>query len=274
MKHFLQNQEFQLDEILFQKRNKSYGAYNLRYNSDNILTKSMFVGVFFFGLLAATPLILNSFKEAPPKITFDNSGEHVLNKIPETPDIKKPEVVVPPKTVATVNTQVPTPVNKPVKDDPPAKVSDLDKAVGGFENVKGDPPVVHFQPPATVSTTGGGDEKVVIDPPKKVIDNTIKTKVDVEANFEEGIKAFRSKVVQNFDTSDFEGIGDKVTTTITFVVEKDGSISEVKSNGNNTEFNKEAEKTIKKVKGKWIPAKIDGEPVRSYFRFPISMMFE
>ena len=274
MKHFLQNQEFQLDEILFQKRNKSYGAYNLRHNSESILTKSMFVGVAFFGLLAATPLILNSFKEAPPKITFDNSGEHILDKIPETPEIKKPEVVVPPKAVATVNTQVPTPVNKPIKDDPPAKVSELDKAVGGFENVKGDPPIVQFQPPANIPTTGGGGEKVVIDPPKKVVDNTIKTRVDVEANFEDGIKAFRNKVVQNFDTSYFDGLGDKVTTTITFVVEKDGSISEVKSNGNNTEFNKEAEKTIRKIKGKWIPAKIDGEPVRSYFKFPISMMFE
>ena len=39
-------------------------------------------------------------------------------------------------------------------------------------------------------------------------------------------------------------------------------------------FNKEAEKTIKGIKGKWNPAKFQGENVRSYFRFPISMQFE
>jgi hypothetical protein len=40
------------------------------------------------------------------------------------------------------------------------------------------------------------------------------------------------------------------------------------------DFNKEAEKTIKGIKGKWNPAKFQGENVRSYFRFPISMQFE
>ena len=39
-------------------------------------------------------------------------------------------------------------------------------------------------------------------------------------------------------------------------------------------FNKEAEKTIRNIKGKWMPAKLNGKNVRSYFNFPISMQFE
>jgi protein TonB len=47
-----------------------------------------------------------------------------------------------------------------------------------------------------------------------------------------------------------------------------------KQAGANADFNKEAEKVIKNIKGKWNPAKLGGQNVRSYFKFPISMQFE
>ena len=90
----------------------------------------------------------------------------------------------------------------------------------------------------------------------------------MEADFLGGINAFRNKVNENFDTSSVESeSGEVIKGTITFVVETDGTISNVKVNGANADFNKEAEKTIKKIKGKWNPAKLQGEKVRSYFRF-------
>jgi len=66
-------------------------------------------------------------------------------------------------------------------------------------------------------------------------------------------------------------------TTITFIVEIDGTISGIKANGTDADFNSEAIRTVKAIsaKGKWIPGKNKkGESVRSYFRFPISMKFE
>ena len=97
----------------------------------------------------------------------------------------------------------------------------------------------------------------------------------MEADFLGGINAFRNKVNENFDTSSVESeSGEVIKGIITFVVETDGTISNVKVNGANADFNKEAEKTIKKIKGKWNPAKLQGEKVRSYFRLPISMQFE
>nr|WP_260391327.1 energy transducer TonB [Riemerella anatipestifer] len=65
-----------------------------------------------------------------------------------------------------------------------------------------------------------------------------------------------------------------VKAMVTFVVERDGTITNVKAEGQNNMFNKEAEKAIKSVKGKWTPAKIKGEAVRSYFRIPVSIKFE
>jgi protein TonB len=41
-----------LDEVVFANRNKSYGAYVLRNDYSNQLTKALFVGVAFFGSLS------------------------------------------------------------------------------------------------------------------------------------------------------------------------------------------------------------------------------
>ncbi len=98
------------------------------------------------------------------------------------------------------------------------------------------------------------------------MDNSPASVVDVEANFAAGINAFRNKVVQNFDTDSFDGSGDLLKTTVTFIVEKDGTISAIKAVGEDNKFNREAESTIKNIKGKWNPAKLNGQNVRSYFR--------
>ena len=79
----------------------------------------------------------------------------------------------------------------------------------------------------------------------------------------------------NFDTSVVGSeSGEVIKAVVTFVVERDGTISNIKAAGANADFNKEAEKVIKSIKGKWNPAKLGGQNVRSYFRFPISMQFE
>lgn len=273
MKHLLQNQEFQLDEIIFQGRNKEYGAYALRNNSDRILTKAMFAGILFFGVFAATPFVVNALKAETVIIPNDPIGPFDFIPIEETPEVKPPVTTPQTQKENTVDTRTPTPTRNAKNDNPPAKIDDYKDAIPGFDNIKGDPPILNVNPPSLPQT---GNGNVNSDPPivPKVPDNSIPDKVDVEASFAGGIQAFRTKVMQDFNTSDFEGTGEKLSTVVTFIVEKDGTISGIKTNGKDGEFNREAERTIKKIKGKWTPAKIKGEAVRSYFRFPVSMMFE
>lgn len=63
-------------------------------------------------------------------------------------------------------------------------------------------------------------------------------------------------------------------TEVVFVVEKDGTLSNVEAEGPNKTFNAEAERTIKSIKGKWKPAEVEGKPMRSRKRVPIRMRFE
>lgn len=97
--------------------------------------------------------------------------------------------------------------------------------------------------------------------------------VDQSAEFPGGINLLRKKFADNFDASPMEGEGE-FKTDIRFIVEADGSISQVNAIGSNANFNREAEITIKALRMKFTPAKVNGIPVRSRFRFPVSMNFQ
>lgn len=273
MKHLLHNTDFPLDEILFNGRNKEYGAYALRHDANRILIKATFAGITLFTLIAISPFVIKSLSTKAPVIETGIPTEYTLHNLPIEKD-PEPEIQKVSPKINTVNTQVPEPKNKPFKETPPATIKESENAVRGTDEIKGDPPINQNLPPTFVPKTEGNTGSTTNTDDKPKDDNTVKLKVDVEADFPGGINVFRNKVIQNFDPTNFEDSGEKLATTITFIVEKDGTISGIKSDGKDVSFNKQAEQTIKKVKGKWTPAKIKGEPVRSYFRFPISMNFE
>jgi len=281
MKQHSQNQEFRFNEVLFEHRNKEYGAYALRNESDRILTKALFIGASLMAAVSITPFVISAFKTTevitdggyvlpPPMIIPDDP---VIPPVKITP--VKPEVD---SNTKTFDSTVPTP-SSDAKDD--VKKDPIpDDAVAGFvNNFKGDPVTPNTPNVPTVSV---GTGPVITTPPPVITDPVDKNKIaesgelGVEANFTGGIDAFRNKVMNNFDGSGFES-EDVVKTTVTFIVEMDGTISGVKANGTNADFNSEAMRTIKNIssKGKWIPAKNKkGEFVRSYFKFPISMKFD
>jgi protein TonB len=54
------------------------------------------------------------------------------------------------------------------------------------------------------------------------------------------------------------------------VVETDGTVNRIKAVGDNDEFNKEAERTIKSINTKYEPAQVNNMAVRYLMRFPLS----
>ncbi|MBO6183709.1 MAG: energy transducer TonB [Chryseobacterium sp.] len=278
MKHLEHNQEFRLNEILFENRNKAYGAYVLRAESDRILTKAFFIGV---GLLAAVSII-------PAVISAFNGGnsESIIT-VCEFPDIEmidpidSPAEVLPPQTVTPPPPSVKqydATVVTPTKNADESKiVTDIpDDAIAGVKNDFEAPVAPRINVPTHVISGPGTIVPPRIGPPVEV---PVKVSNEPEvaavlAKFEGGIDAFRNKVMNKFDVSAFQDEG-SVSTTVTFIVERDGTISDIKTNGKDASFNAEAIRTIKAVKGKWEPGKNKkGESVRSYFKFPITMKFD
>lgn len=283
MKHLNQNQEFRFNEVLFEHRNKEYGAYALRNESDRILTKALFVGVSLLAAVSITPLAISAFKTDVPHKEPEGVKIDFTPVIPDEPAVPPARIVtvkpaVPPNTKSFDST-VPTP-STTAPDDNTKKDPIPDDAVAGLtNNFKGNPVAPNIHVSTTIPT---GTGPVIDNAPPTIPETVDKNKIvdagdlGVEANFAGGIDSFRNKVMNNFDSSGFEA-EDVMKTTITFIVEMDGTISGIKANGTNADFNNEAIRTIKSISknGKWIPAKNKkGESVRSYFKFPISMKFD
>lgn len=282
MKHLQQNQEFRFNEVLFEHRNKEYGAYVLRNESDRLLTKALFVGVGLLAAISLTPLAISAFKnEAPPKGPEGVKIEFVDPVVPDVP-VTPPVKIDPVKpasapNVKTYDERLPEPKRDAVETNKQEKPKDA--IAGTQDNFDGESAKPDTYVPTTPSIgTGPAVQYVKPEPPVEVIDkNKIVDagELGAEANFAGGINSFRNKVISNFDGSGFEGTGDLMKTTITFIVEIDGTISGIKANGTDADFNNEAIRTIKSIRGKWIPGKNKkGDAVRSYFKFPISMKFE
>lgn len=87
-----------------------------------------------------------------------------------------------------------------------------------------------------------------------------------------GVTKFRQLIADNFREKKVKGEG-KEFCELGFVIERDGSIGNIKANGTNDSFNKEAIRAISKIKTKWIPAKINDQAVRYRFRIPLNLTF-
>ncbi|KQT26047.1 hypothetical protein ASG22_05010 [Chryseobacterium sp. Leaf405] len=278
----MQNQEFRLNEILFENRNKEYGAYALRNEADRILTKSLFIGVSLLAAVSITPMIISAFRTAE---VIPNKDIYELPPpvfIPNDPTVKPPVTVVPPQpasaAVKTFDNRVPDPTANPTNEQ---VIEKIEGAVAGVKNNSDGivaPPNIHVN---TTPTIGTGPVINTV-PPQVITQPVDRNKIvdpkDLaqEANFGGGLESFRNKVMNTFDGSGFES-GDVMRTTITFIVEIDGTISGIKANGADADFNSEAIRTIRAIsaKGKWTPGKNkQGESVRSAFKFPITMKFD
>lgn len=65
----------------------------------------------------------------------------------------------------------------------------------------------------------------------------------------------------------------KDTCYVRFIVEKDGSLSNIRAEGKNESFNNEAEKALKKLNSKWTPGSLNNVLVRSLFKVPLYIDF-
>lgn len=284
MKQIHQNQEFRFNEVLFEHRNKEYGAYVLRNESDRILTKALFIGVSLLAAVSITPFVISAFKsDAPSKGPEGVEIEFVDPVIPDVP-ATPPAQVLPPKatqppSVKQFDSRIPEP-SSTASEDNTKKEPIPDDAVAGFKNDFTAEPIKRGAEPINLEGTGKGPVLPYVPqgpPAPKVPDDHIAsgTELSSEAAFEGGINAFRNKVTSNFDGSSFDGSGETMRTVVTFVVETNGTISGIKAEGGDADFNREALRTIKSIKGKWKPGlNKNGDAVRSYFKFPISMKFE
>lgn len=268
-------QNLTLDEIVFENRNKEYGAYDLRHQYPRLLTKSFIIGTGLFLVTALSPFIYMTIKSMNEKEAVEVKSD-LVEIIEEDPIIEQPKEEEPPpppppveeEKIEIIQNVVPEPVKAPKIETPPPPISEQLKTTTGAVAQEGVKAPAYTPPPPPPST---GTKSSTAEVKPQVSESQVYTEVEQTAEFPGGINAFRKKVQENFDSSAIEGADGVVRGEITFVVERDGSITDIKVNGKNSDFNSEAVRTVKSIKNKWAPAKINGQTVRYRYRLPLAM---
>lgn len=260
-----------LDEIVFENRNKEYGAYDLRSNYKRLLTKSLIIGTVLFCLAAITPIVIMKIKQltAAEKTEVDANlmeilpeeqiKEEIVEETPPPPPPKEEE------KIEIIQNVVPEPVKAPKVETPPPPISKQLETTTGLVNQEGVKQATYAPPPVAPKAAA-----VETKPSNEVYDS-----VDQEATYPGGMNALRRFLGDNFDTSIMDGGEGTLKCKLRFVVEKDGTVSNVTvtEKSSNKEFDNEAVRVVKRLK-KWTPGKVNGESVRSYYSVPFTMNFE
>ena len=272
------NYNTSLDEIVFEHRNKEYGAYDLRTSYRKILTKSMIIGTLLFCLAAITPFVIMKIKQmnAAEKTEVDANLMEILpeEEKPKDEIVEKEELPPPPtpkveEKIEIIQNVVPEPVKAPKVETPPPPISEQLKTTTGLINQEGVKQATYAPPAVQAPPRAAAVES------KAPSTTEVYESVDQDAEFPGGgLGAFRNKFSENFDTGAMEGGEGTIKATVTFIIERDGSITDIKVQGGNSDFNQEAIRTVKSIRTKWKPAKINDQPVRQRYKMPLTMNFE
>jgi periplasmic protein TonB len=263
-------------DIIFENRNKSYGAYTLRKFYNNRLYKAL-------GAMFGFVILLSSFTlfKGKAKITggviidsgFVVKQVSIDNKKPEPPKIQIPPVsATPQKAVSSVQftnnikiTKDPvTTTIKDIGDDVAIDNRDFDAPSGGEG-----PKVIPFN----VGGGGGGKDTGAIAVPVKPIDKiTPNNFAEVMPTYPGGMEALRNFLQKNLQNPEDIEEGQTVSVKIKFVVGYDGTLKSFETvEDGGSAFNNEVIRVLKKMKP-WNPGKTRGENVSVYYTIPVKFI--
>lgn len=262
-------------DILFEKRNKAYGAYALRRGYDRRMLLALGSGlaiifsVVLFNIVGGNNDLPNDLlpkKEVLTVTTIEIPDEPDKPKEPEKPK-EKPAAPKAIKQVATVKntTNIKIEPDKIVKNTEMPAITDLKDKQTGTENITGEKPgnvaIITEKPANTGNAEGTGTERQS--------DFIINERAPEFPGGEEALARFLSR---NLNTPEELEAGQKKAVRIRFTVASDGSISlmEIVQTGGDI-FDKEVVRVCKKMP-RWKPAIQNGVHVPVSYVLPVTFI--
>lgn len=260
-------------DLVFEGRNKAYGAYRLRKSTTkrNILAMVAVVILLIVAFIILT--VKNFVDEQRAKVAMTQVAELTNYDQPKKKaEVKQKKVEVEPeRVVERVKSSIKftAPVIKKdeeVKPDEELKTQDelmsTKTAIGTFD-VKGNDD-------ANGEILKAKDVIAEPEPPKHEEENKVFDIVEQQPLFPGGPAALMKYLSENTKypvVAQENGVQGRVT--VQFVVEKDGSISDVHVlRGVDPSLDKEAVRVVKSMP-RWTPGKQNGITVRAHYRVPV-----
>jgi protein TonB len=251
-------------DLVFENRNKEYGAYQLRRDSSKTTVTAFFFGILLIATFGAIFALSNAFGN--PTVVQTNpiidepiivTPYHVQPVTPKTPvntgqakAPQEPKVLQPMVVSATPDVIATIPTNQDVIESHPSS--------SGTEGGTG-----------INTTTGTIDSPTLPIDDGKTINST--TELDKLPEFPGGINKFYTYVGNNFEKPEIDAVN-SLKIYVAFVIEKDGSMTDIKVlRDPGYGLGREAVRVLKSLRTKWSPGMIGSKPVRTSYNLPITV---
>jgi periplasmic protein TonB len=274
-------------DIVFEGKNKAYGAYELRKNYNKRLTKSMAIIYSTIMLFSVYSLLASNKNTSERKILPPLIKDSLIVTVVNLPKTTKPKDVaktnskpsgsapktntktnnfsivkdntkVKPDTTSKVNTTLPNPNPNPFINNNVGTISKIPSTGGNGIG------------PATNGTGTGLATNTI----SKNVNKTFKQgELDEEASFPGGEKAFNEFLNNNLNYPE-EALAyeEELKVTVTCIVNKDGDFEDIALSNNIPKYFKTEILRVLKLMPKFKPGKVGGEAVKSYTDIPMEFI--
>lgn len=256
------------NNVVFDERNKEYGAYEIRRNYDKSMVFILLGVVATIGVSYGAYLFTQSIPVEEEKLSYDDTP--VVFEFPEDEKIEEIELnIIDEVAVEKLEEQLSFRLFEITDIDVNTTIStqeQVEEVRAGEKNQIGDDEPT-FEVPTNISKIGISDGTEDDD------GNTVAPFVDEDAEFTGGRTEMFKFFNKNLKYPEIAAIANiSGQAKVRFIVEKNGNISDVKvvkGVPNCSECDTEAVRVVKAMPP-WKPGKINGRPVRSYFHMPIT----
>jgi len=275
--------------IVFENRNKLYGAYKLRQESAKTTFMALAIGIGTLSIIFGSSYLYAS-KGEPTIIIVDLPTDplvpEVINPIDDKvePTTEKPKGTEDDQTKAAATktnvmknikmTEMQATEDHKVKDNNLAAQNQFkDDINSGQENLdanKNGSLNTDGSKSGKDNTEKGDDKDGVGSKNGTLNENTIVKLVQKKASPNEGFEKFFESYIRKFSAKDLGGNATEMIVKLKFVVEKDGSFTDIKIIEDKHGLGNEAIRVLKSMP-KWKAAQHNGRTVRSQFTLPIKV---
>jgi periplasmic protein TonB len=256
-------------DLLFENRNKDYGAYELRRKYNKRITAALLITAGILAIVLGMSLLANSLTPTSDKL--DIKDVELVNVQDEPPPVEPPpppppKQEPPPKVEMTKFTPPLITKDEDVKEDEkPPEVEKLEETVISLKNQEG------IKTTEAIPVIDEGT-KVVEQPKDETNYDQTFTKVEVEAKFPGDWRKYLTRNLNASAPIDNGAPPGQYTVIVQFIVDKEGKVSDVKAMTNHGYgMEEEAVRVIKKATS-WEPAIQNGRQVKAYKKQPITFI--
>lgn len=264
-------------DLVFENKNKEYGAYQLRQESSKNSITALFMSLLIIAALGSVSMLISKFTTSSSITEIIPTIDEVIRPV-DLDQLVRPETeeaVAPPVQEQQAVTQV-TDASQLINPVVAPTEQAVQNIAPNTENV----PVVDntstgtgtaVNPMPTSGSGNGTGTQTTVDNGNSIVNTAV---LDKMPEFPGGMSKFYTYVGNNFNKPELDA-DRTMRVYVSFVIEKDGSMTDIiVKNDPGYGLGKEAVRVLKSLKTKWTPGILDGKAVRTAYNLPITIKTE